>query len=142
MQDLEKMDLGAAKAEVANAVYAATGIFEDLEALGKVRGNGHHMRQHISTAAEDLMAERWVGSEPEPPPDLSISQPSQSDMDEVPILAIALFLCGCVAEVLGGMCIYQGRHHYADIIIGLGCCAIGFKLFYTLFSTLFSKSKG
>jgi hypothetical protein len=69
---------------------------------------------------------------------------------KVPIfLSIILFLAACVAEFLGVVCICQGWPHYtvilnragqalegiidADIIIGLGVCYIGFKLFYTLF---------
>ncbi len=43
-----------------NAAYDALGIFESLEHAGKVRGNGHHMRQEIAKAAADLVRERWV----------------------------------------------------------------------------------
>lgn len=44
---------------ISNAVYDACHLFERLEAVGKVCGNGHHMMQNISTEAEKLMEKRW-----------------------------------------------------------------------------------
>lgn len=61
-EQLRAMDLDAAKAEIANAVYEATRLYEYLETHGRrVRGNGHHMRQRIAKAATDLLEERWEG---------------------------------------------------------------------------------
>ena len=55
-------DLAAANAEIESTIYAASGLFEDLEHKGLVRGNGHHIRQRVAAFAAGLMAERWKGS--------------------------------------------------------------------------------
>ena len=47
----------------ANEAYEALHIFEDLEMAGKIRGNGHHMRQRIAEAAASLVRERWIGEQ-------------------------------------------------------------------------------
>lgn len=44
---------------IENAVYEAGALFERLEGVNKVRGNGHHMRQNIAAKAGELMRERW-----------------------------------------------------------------------------------
>lgn len=44
---------------IENFVYDATALFEMLEWVNKVYGNGHHMRQNIAAKAGELMRERW-----------------------------------------------------------------------------------
>lgn len=44
---------------IENAVYEASALFERLEWVNKVRGNGHHIRQNIAAKAGELMRERW-----------------------------------------------------------------------------------
>ena len=55
---------GLTKDQAANiierAAYDACHLFERLEAVGKVRGNGHHMMQAIAAEAGKLMRERWI----------------------------------------------------------------------------------
>ena len=46
---------------IERAVYAASHLFERLEGVGKVRGNGHHMMQQTAAEAGKLMRERWIG---------------------------------------------------------------------------------
>ena len=58
-KELKEMDLETAQNELSNEVYAAAGIIELLEGQGKVRGNGHHIRQNIAAYAENLLKERW-----------------------------------------------------------------------------------
>jgi len=45
---------------IERVTYEACHLFERLEGVGKVRGNGHHMMQAISTEAGKLMRERWI----------------------------------------------------------------------------------
>ena len=45
---------------IERAAYDACHLFERLEAVGKVRGNGHHMMQAIGAEAGKLMRERWI----------------------------------------------------------------------------------
>lgn len=47
-------------AEISNRVYDACHLFERLEGIQKVVGNGHHMMQAIAGEAEKLLVERWV----------------------------------------------------------------------------------
>jgi hypothetical protein len=54
------MSLREAQVELSNRLYEAAQLVELLEYAGKVRGHGHHMRQQLCKAAEDLLAERWV----------------------------------------------------------------------------------
>jgi len=44
--------------EVGKTIYKAALIFERLEAAGVIVGNGHHIAQKLSTAAEKLFRER------------------------------------------------------------------------------------
>jgi len=60
-EELEQIDLETAKNDISNAVYAATGLFESLETVDKINGNGHHVRQKIALFAADLMEKRWRG---------------------------------------------------------------------------------
>lgn len=53
-----------AKVELSNAVYEAARLLETLEYAGKIRGNGHHMRQEVARFAVDLLKERWVEDKP------------------------------------------------------------------------------
>jgi len=57
---IKQLDLKAAAVEISNEVYRASSLFERLEEVGKVRGNGHHIRQEVAKFAENLMKERWV----------------------------------------------------------------------------------
>ncbi len=63
-------ELGQAQAQISNAVYEATRVIEELEHTGRIRGNGHHIRQRIAKFAEDLLTERW-----EPKPDTESGSP-------------------------------------------------------------------
>lgn len=46
--------------EIQNAVYQASHLFERLEGVGKIRGNGHHLMQEVASKAKELMEERWI----------------------------------------------------------------------------------
>ena len=59
-EQLQAMTLEQAEAEITNAVYDAARIIEALEYKGKIRGNGHHIRQEIAGMAKKLMNERWI----------------------------------------------------------------------------------
>lgn len=59
VEELQAMDLEAAKTELAQRVYEACAIFERLENVGKVHGNGHHIAQDVCAHAEKLLVERW-----------------------------------------------------------------------------------
>lgn len=56
--DLSEMDDKQIEAEVSDRVYAAALVFETLESLGKVHGNGHHMAQKVADFAAKLYRER------------------------------------------------------------------------------------
>lgn len=64
-EQLENMDLETAKAELSNALYAASRLMEQLEYTKtpdghkRITGNGHHIRQKISKFGTDLLTERW-----------------------------------------------------------------------------------
>lgn len=58
MNDMETIE--SASATIKNEIYAAASFFEDLEDAGKIRGNGHHMRQHLAQDAADMLADRWI----------------------------------------------------------------------------------
>lgn len=64
---LAGLTLDQAETEVVNAIYAAALIFERLEHAGVVRGNGHHMAQEMSAAAEKLLRERWIAPDERSP---------------------------------------------------------------------------
>ena len=53
------MSLSRLEAEVQNAVYAATEMFEVLEHTGHFRGNGHHARQEAAAAVAKILNNRW-----------------------------------------------------------------------------------
>jgi len=58
---LDGMDKEKLAAEVSEDTYhGCVAIFEALEALGKVNGNGHHMAQRVAEFAEDLFRKRSV----------------------------------------------------------------------------------
>jgi len=59
-EEIKNMDLNKAKNELSNAVYQATFLIEMLESVGKVRGNGHHIRQKLAKMVEDFLGERWI----------------------------------------------------------------------------------
>lgn len=48
-----------ASAKLSNAVYLACRLLEDLQVFGRLRGNGHHMRQAVAEFAANLLRERW-----------------------------------------------------------------------------------
>lgn len=57
------MTLQEAVAEIGNAVYAATDLYERLEGAGLINGNGHHMRQKVADFAQELLRQRWLDEE-------------------------------------------------------------------------------
>ncbi|MBK8132621.1 MAG: hypothetical protein IPK48_07860 [Gammaproteobacteria bacterium] len=58
-EKLREMTLSDAENAISKSVYAATRMVEELEYAGRIRGNGHHLRQEISEFAVKLMRERW-----------------------------------------------------------------------------------
>lgn len=58
MNDMETIE--SASVTIKNEIYAAASFFEDLEDAGKIRGNGHHMRQYLAQDAADMLADRWI----------------------------------------------------------------------------------
>ena len=56
---LEKLTKEQAATLIENAVYDTCHLFERLEGVNKVYGNGHHMMQNVAKFAHDLMIERW-----------------------------------------------------------------------------------
>lgn len=59
-EQLKTMTWREAEAELSNLVYSATFLIERLEYAGKVRGNGHHVRQEIVEFATEKLKERWI----------------------------------------------------------------------------------
>lgn len=57
-----QLSLDEARGQISTAIYEATALFEQLEASGRVRGNGHHMRQAVAEFATKLLRERWADS--------------------------------------------------------------------------------
>ena len=57
------MTLDRAISEIGNAVYAACGMYEELEFAGSVVGNGHHMRQYAAEAAMKILFKQWKDEE-------------------------------------------------------------------------------
>ena len=51
------------KCQVGNVLYRASLIFENLEHLHIIIGNGHHIAQKISKDAQDLFEERLIKKE-------------------------------------------------------------------------------
>lgn len=58
--DVDHIDLEEAETRISNATYQASLLFEHLECVGKVRGNGHHLAQAVAEFAQKLMRERWA----------------------------------------------------------------------------------
>lgn len=56
----KEMTLEDAQLEIERKVYEATRLLEELERAGKIRGNGHHMRQRLSGYAKTLVKDRWI----------------------------------------------------------------------------------
>lgn len=59
-EDYENMTKEQAIAEIQNKVYDAAHLFERLEGVGKIHGNGHHLQQAVAALAKKLMEERWI----------------------------------------------------------------------------------
>lgn len=55
------MTLKEAKTKIANDVYKAALLIEELEHKGLVSGNGHHAAQKIAAFAEADLDKRWIG---------------------------------------------------------------------------------
>lgn len=49
-----------AEKELSNGIYFHSNLFEQLEHLGKYRGNGHHARQKLAEFATQLLKENWA----------------------------------------------------------------------------------
>lgn len=58
---LQALTLAEAERELSSAVYSAALLFERLEGVGSVRGNGHHVAQNIAQKAVDELRYRWQG---------------------------------------------------------------------------------
>ena len=64
-EKLKTLSLVEAESAISNIVYEATELFERLEYLGLVRGNGHHIRQKLARAAMEELRSRWLGPKPD-----------------------------------------------------------------------------
>lgn len=60
LMELRPLDVDQLAADLGNEVYRVCSLYERLEGMRHVRGNGHHMAQTISAAATDLLRERWI----------------------------------------------------------------------------------
>ena len=60
MDDVRMMGLKDAQAEIGNRVYAACLLYEELEGVKLIHGNGHHMAQKVAAFAAELMAAQWI----------------------------------------------------------------------------------
>jgi hypothetical protein len=49
----------SASVEISNRVYQAALLFEQLESLGLIQGNGHHLAQKVAEFAKTLLDKRW-----------------------------------------------------------------------------------
>ncbi len=58
--ELKKMSLEDAKSILSEKVYENTRLIELLEGVGKIKGNGHHIRQKLSADVEKILEERWI----------------------------------------------------------------------------------
>ena len=61
----EAMTLDQARNQLSDSVYQATKLVEALESVGKIVGNGHHIRRTLAKASSDLLAERWREDTPQ-----------------------------------------------------------------------------
>lgn len=41
-------------------IYRGSHVFEEIECDGRLRGNGHHMRQNLVKTAQAEVLRRWV----------------------------------------------------------------------------------
>jgi hypothetical protein len=57
------MTLEQARAELSNALYEASELFERLEGAGLVSGNGHHLRQAVVAFAVRELDNSWCGKD-------------------------------------------------------------------------------
>jgi len=61
-EQIKIMPLEDACTYIINSVYENTALIELLEDAGKIRGNGHCIRQNIAAYAEKIIKERWIGT--------------------------------------------------------------------------------
>lgn len=59
LKEIEKMDFKTADVAVANAIYEAALIFEQLEDAKKISGTGHNIAQQICEYAQAILKQRW-----------------------------------------------------------------------------------
>lgn len=59
-EEAKNMSLETAGNVLGNNIYEASAIYEIMEHAGRVRGNGHHIRQKLVEMAESLLKERWI----------------------------------------------------------------------------------
>lgn len=57
IKDISKHD---ALLLIEERVYEASLLFEDLEDVGRIDHNGHHVAQKIGHYAKDLLEEIWI----------------------------------------------------------------------------------
>ena len=62
-ENLKDMTLSEAQTEISNRIYEAAVLYELLESKHKVGGNGHHIRQKLSSYAMKLMEDSWIEKE-------------------------------------------------------------------------------
>ena len=54
-------DLGYTEALMRNRIYETSLLFERLEGLKLIHGNGHHLAQKVAEFAVKLLREQWTG---------------------------------------------------------------------------------
>lgn len=59
-EQLTNMSIEDACCHLANAIYKASALIEQLERAGKVSGNGHHARQTLAKQATEELRCRWL----------------------------------------------------------------------------------
>ena len=62
-EDYRTMCKDDLEAHLSKLVYEATQLFETLENMGRIRGNGHHARQNLANTAVAELKDRWVEEE-------------------------------------------------------------------------------
>jgi hypothetical protein len=58
-EELSQMTLEDAENRLSNIIYEASKMVEQLENLGKVQGNGHHIRGYIAKYAQEQLRKYW-----------------------------------------------------------------------------------
>ncbi len=55
------MNYKTIESHIENEFYRFSLVFEKLEHMGKLTGNGHHWAQYVSAYAKDILDKNWIG---------------------------------------------------------------------------------